>query len=55
MQKTFVVDPITKRKLANNGELKRYYVRDAHESVTIYEQDRIVLTIKGGLRFESRI
>lgn len=25
------------------------------ESVTVYEQDRIVFTIKGGLHFESRI
>ena len=33
LQKTFVVDPITKRKIANNGELKRYYVRDAHEAI----------------------
>lgn len=37
LQKTFVVDPITKRKTANNGELKRYYVRDAHEAIVSRE------------------
>ena len=33
LQKTFVVDPITKRRAVNHGELKRYYVRDAHEAI----------------------
>ena len=37
LQKTFVIDPITKRKLTNNGELKRYYVRNAHEAIIARE------------------
>ena len=37
LQKTFVVDPITKRRTANNGELKRYFVHDAHEAIVSHE------------------
>jgi len=37
LQKTFVVDPITKRRTVNHGELKRYFVRDAHEAIISHE------------------
>ncbi len=33
MQKTFVEDPITKRKVKNNGELPRYVIEDAHPAI----------------------
>ncbi len=51
LQKTFVVDPITKRKIANNGELKRYYVRDAHEAIISREDFE---RIQEMLRFNRR-
>jgi hypothetical protein len=37
LQKTFVADPITKTKHINYGEMKRYYVRDAHEAIVSRE------------------
>ncbi len=37
LQKTYIVDPITKKKCINHGELKRYYVRDAHEAIVSRE------------------
>ena len=33
MQKTFVEDPITKKKVKNNGELPRYVIEDAHPAI----------------------
>lgn len=35
--KTFTVDPISKRRLANMGEEDRYYIRDHHESIVSRE------------------
>ena len=32
-QKAYVTDPITKRKVANRGELPMYYIEDAHEAI----------------------
>ena len=32
-QKTFIVDPIIKNKVRNNGELPKYYHADAHEAI----------------------
>ena len=31
--KTFTVDPISKRRLANMGEENQYYIRDHHEAI----------------------
>lgn len=33
LQKTFVSDPLTKRKVINHGELPMYLVRDSHEAI----------------------
>lgn len=33
MGKSFTVDPISKRRLANNGEEDKYYIRDHHEPI----------------------
>lgn len=35
--KTFTVDPISKRRLANMGEEDRYYIRDHHEAIVSRE------------------
>lgn len=35
--KTFTVDPISKRRLANMGEEERYYIRDHHEPIVSRE------------------
>lgn len=37
MGKTFTVDPISKRRLANMGEEERYYIRDHHEPIVSRE------------------
>ena len=31
--KTFTVDPISKRRIANMGEENRYYIKDHHEAI----------------------
>ena len=31
--KTFTVDPISKRRLANMGEENQYYIKDHHEAI----------------------
>lgn len=33
LQKTYVVDPITKAKKKNGGELQKYFVEDSHEAI----------------------
>lgn len=33
LQKTFVQDPISKKKVINRGELPKYFVRDSHEAI----------------------
>ena len=33
MGKSYTVDPISKRRLANNGEEDKYYIRDHHEPI----------------------
>lgn len=33
LQKTFIIDHMTKKKHFNNGELPQYYVEDAHEAI----------------------
>lgn len=33
MGKTYTTDPITKRRIANNGEEDKFYVRDHHEAI----------------------
>lgn len=39
--KTFTVDPISKRRLANMGEENQYYIRDHHEAIVSREiQDK---------------
>ena len=35
--KTFTVDPISKRRLANMGEENQYYIRDHHEAIVSRE------------------
>lgn len=35
--KTFTVDPISKRRLGNNGESEKYYVTEHHESIVSKE------------------
>ncbi|MFR3108930.1 MAG: recombinase family protein [Mediterraneibacter faecis] len=35
--KTFIVDPISKRRLANMGEENQYYIRDHHEAIVSRE------------------
>ena len=35
--KTFTVDPISKRRLANMGEENQYYIRDHHEAIVLRE------------------
>lgn len=35
--KTFTVDPISKRRLANMGEEEQYYIRDHHEAIVSRE------------------
>lgn len=32
-QKCYILDPITKTKIANNGELPQYYMADCHEAI----------------------
>ena len=32
-QKTYMTDPITKKKVRNNGELPQYYITDTHEPI----------------------
>ena len=38
MQKTFTVDPISKRRLDNFGEEKKYYIKDHHTPIISAEQ-----------------
>lgn len=38
MQKTFTVDPISKRRLDNFGEEEKYYIADHHEPIISEEQ-----------------
>lgn len=38
MQKTFTVDPISKRRLDNFGEEQKYYIKDHHEPIISAEQ-----------------
>ena len=33
LQKTFIADHISKKQVANEGQLPQYYVRDAHEAI----------------------
>ena len=33
LQKTFIQDPITKKKVMNTGELPKYFVADSHEAI----------------------
>ena len=33
MGKSYTVDPISKRRLANNGEEDKYYIKDHHEAI----------------------
>lgn len=49
LQKTYVADPITKKKCINHGELKRYYVRDAHEAIVSREDfERVQEILRAG-------
>ncbi|MCE5344509.1 MAG: recombinase family protein [Eubacteriales bacterium] len=49
LQKTYVSDPITKKKCINHGELKRYYVRDAHEAIVSREDfERVQEILRAG-------
>ncbi len=41
LQKTFIQDPISKKKVMNTGELPQYFVQDTHEAIidmAIFEQ-----------------
>ncbi|MCB2360922.1 relaxase/mobilization nuclease domain-containing protein [Clostridium estertheticum] len=33
MQKTYTIDFLTKKKVMNNGYVKKYYVRNSHEAI----------------------
>lgn len=33
LQKTFIKDPISKKKMVNNGELPQYFVKNSHEAI----------------------
>lgn len=50
--KTFTVDPISKRRLANNGEEDKFYIKDHHEPIIseeLFEQaQEIRLRRRGG-------
>ena len=49
LQKTYIADPITKKKCINHGELKRYYVRDAHEAIVSREDfERVQEMLRAG-------
>lgn len=37
MEKTFTLDPISKRRLSNFGEEEQYYIRDHHEPIVSRE------------------
>ena len=41
LQKTFIADHISKKQVANEGQLPQYYVRDAHEA--IIDRDTFVI------------
>lgn len=43
LQKTYVSDPITKKKKKNLGELPQYYVQDSHEGILDRDTQRRIL------------
>ena len=51
-QKTYIVDPITKKKVKNTGELPQYYMRDSHEAILdreTYEKVRAEIARRSSL------
>ena len=38
LQKTYTIDFLTKKKVLNNGYVKKYYVRNSHEAIISKEQ-----------------
>lgn len=38
LQKTYTIDFLTKKKVMNNGYVKKYYVRNSHEAIISKEQ-----------------
>ena len=38
MQKTYTIDFLTKKRVKNNGYVKKYYVRNSHEAIISKEQ-----------------
>ena len=42
LQKTYTIDFLTKKKVKNNGYVKKYYVRNSHEAIISKEQYYLV-------------
>ena len=42
LQKTYTIDFLTKKKVVNNGYVKKYYVRNSHEAIISKEQFYLV-------------
>jgi site-specific DNA recombinase len=42
LQKTYTIDFLTKKKVMNNGYVKKYYVRNSHEAIISKEQFYLV-------------
>ena len=42
LQKTYTIDFLTKKKVMNNGYVKKYYVRNSHEAIITKEQFYLV-------------
>ena len=53
MGKTFTVDPISKRRLKNQGEQDKYYIRNHHEPIVsreVYERANEIRKLRGDVR-----
>lgn len=56
--KTFTIDPISKRRLDNMGEVDQYYLKDHHEAIIsreLFEQVQEILKKRGKSRSNSRL
>ena len=46
LQKTYTIDFLTKKRVLNNGYVKKYYVRNSHEAIISIAQKRMDEWIK---------
>jgi len=56
--KTFTTDPISKRRLDNQGEVDQYYQKDHHEAIVsreVFEQAQAILNKRGASRTNARL